>query len=286
MKALLLYSHASGHRKVKESIEFVKEKLSAVFDVLDVICTVSKEDAFALEKEAGEKYDVLLISGGDGTFNNAINAVMESDKRPILGYLNFGTIGDVGKIFGIKGGLKEAVEIIASGHYAPFDIGKVTSKEASMYFAYSATFGAYSDIAYKVDRHRKRRLGKLAYYEEAVSQAFKKQVHAYKYKGNKELVGECPFGMALLGTHIGGFKVNPHAVMDDGKMEIYLTDAGLFNGLIHYAGQGKKPTDITDRCQIELEEDLAWCLDGEVGPRGSAKIEIVPKPLQIYCQEK
>lgn len=286
MKALLLYSHASGHRKVKESIALVKDGLKDVFETLDVICTVSKQDAFELEKKAGEKYDVLLISGGDGTFNNAINAVMENEKRPILGYLNFGTIGDVGKTFGIKGGLKGAVDIIAKGNYSYFDVGKVTSKDSSMYFAYSATFGAYSDIAYKVDRKKKRRLGKIAYYGQAVSEALKPQTHVYKYKGNIESSGDTPFVMALLGTHIGGFKVNPNAVFDDGKAEIYLTESGLFNGLIHYAGLGKKPSDVTKECVFEMEEDLPWCLDGEIGPSGSVKIEIVSKPLRIFCLDK
>src|SRR5574344_2686346 len=174
MKALLLYSHSSGHKDFERQIQKIRRSLSTTFDVLDVVCTFSADEAARLEKEAGERYDVLLIAGGDGTFNNAVNNLMKARKTPVLGYLNFGTIGDVGKNFGIQGGLRNALKIIKDGHIEAFDVGEANGS----YFAYTCAIGHYSDIAYATPRREKRRHGRLAYYWAAANQAFeKKKVH-------------------------------------------------------------------------------------------------------------
>ena len=44
--------------------------------------------------EKGSNYDAIIFSGGDGTVNDVVNAVMKLDKQPILGYLPSGTCND------------------------------------------------------------------------------------------------------------------------------------------------------------------------------------------------
>ena len=160
MKALLIYSHNTGatRRGFSNKLDYVKERLSSVFETLDSVCTLSKE----------------VIVGGDGTFNNALTAIMGLEKRPTIGYLNFGTLGDVGKAFGLKNDYKKDVEIIVDQNAMDYDVGKVLSSNNTYYFAYTCCIGAYSDIPYSVERKRKRKVGKLAYYEKAVGEAFKK----------------------------------------------------------------------------------------------------------------
>src|SRR5574344_2646749 len=205
MKALLLYSHSSGHKDFERQIQKIRRSLSTTFDVLDVVCTFSADEAARLEKEAGERYDVLLIAGGDGTFNNAVNNLMKVNKTPVLGYLNFGTIGDVGRNFGIYGGLARALAIIKEGHVEAFDVGEANG----VYFAYTCAIGRYSDIAYATPRNKKRRQGRLAYYAEATKQAFQPKLIHYEVEAEgKKIVGESAFVMVLNGKNMGGFRVN------------------------------------------------------------------------------
>lgn len=286
MKALLIYSRDSGHRQVDKSIAFLKKRLSRIFEVLDIAYTQSKEEAYEKELHAGENYDVLLVCGGDGTINNAINALMNAEKRPILGFLNFGTMGDFGKSFGIKGNLKKQAKVIEKGNVAEFDVGKLVTKDQSVYFGYCTGFGAFTEIAYEVGRDKKKRFGKLAYYWKALADSFgTKPVH-YRYQGNREVERDSPFLMCLLGNYIGGLKINPLGKVDDGQGEMFLIDKGSFNGLLNAVHKRKRPDDIVGKCAVDLADDVVWFIDGEEGPKGPAQIEIVSKPLRIFGVKK
>jgi diacylglycerol kinase (ATP) len=282
MKALLLYSHVSGHKDFSRQIQKVRKELAPVFSTLDVVCTFSSYEASRLEQEAGDKYDALLIAGGDGTFNNAVNNLMKARKTPVLGYLNFGTIGDVGKNFGIHGSLANALKIIKAGHIESFDVGEASGS----YFAYTCAIGRYSDIAYATPRHEKRRHGRLAYYWSAANEAFsKKKVHYKVEADGKTYEGTTGFLMVLNGRNMGGFAVNKSSSIKDGKMELFIADEGPFNGLTHYLFHHKVHVISSSAFSLETSEEGPWCLDGEKGPVGQLKVLCHPQALRIYSKK-
>jgi diacylglycerol kinase (ATP) len=283
MKALLLYSHTSGHKDFSSQIAYVKKHLEPLFDALTIVCTLSKEEAGRLEEEACDGgYDVLIIVGGDGTFNNAVNHLMAHAVRPILGYLNFGTIGDVGRNFGITSSFKKAVELIERGHIESFDVGDINGR----YFAYTCAIGRYSDIAYITTRQKKRSAGRSAYYAEATKQAFQPKIVNYRVEANGiSYAGSTPFLMVLNGRYMGGFSVNSHGKIDDGKMELFLTAPGAFNGLGHYLLHSKVQIISASSFVIEHSEDTPWCLDGEKGPSGRAIVTTHPAALRIFSKK-
>ena len=281
MKALLLYSHTSGHKNFSRQLAKVKTSLSSAFERLDIVCTFSSAEAARYEKEAGERYDVLLIAGGDGTFNNAVNNLMNVRKTPILGYLNFGTIGDVGRNFGIYGGLARALAIIKEGHVEAFDVGEANG----VYFAYTCAIGRYSDIAYATPRQEKRRHGRLAYYVVATRQAFQPKLIHYEVEvDGKKIEGESAFVMVLNGVNMGGFRVNGNGKINDGKMELFIADKGPFNGLTHYVSHRKLTVISSSKFLIKTSEKGPWCLDGEKGPEGQILIINHPKALRIFSK--
>ena len=290
MKALLIYSHNTGASKrgFSNRLQYVKERLLTVFEELDAVCTLSKEETRRLIADKGSSYDSLIVVGGDGTFNNALTAIMGLEKRPTIGYLNFGTLGDVGKAFGLKNDYKNDVEIILEQNAMDYDVGKVSSDNNIYYFAYTCCIGAYSDIPYSVERKRKRKVGKLAYYEKAVGEAFKKKLIPYKLtrEGETAIEGESPFLMIMNGTHMAGFKVNGQCVYDDGQFELYLTDKGLLNGLLHYIPLKNIKPLIIKECQIEAPATDFWCLDGEKGPSGKVKIEVCKKAIKVFTKSR
>ncbi len=281
MKALLLYSHTSGHKNFSRQLAKVKTSLSSAFERLDIVCTFSSAEATRYEKEAGERYDVLLIAGGDGTFNNAVNNLMNVRKTPILGYLNFGTIGDVGRNFGIYGGLARALAIIKEGHVEAFDVGEANG----VYFAYTCAIGRYSDIAYVTPRQEKRRHGRLAYYAAATRQAFQPKLIHYEVEAEgKKIEGDSAFVMVLNGKNMGGFRVNGKSRINDGKMELFIAAKGPFNGLTHYVSHRKLTVISSDRFLVKTSEAGPWCLDGEKGPEGQILIVNHPKALRIFSK--
>ena len=73
MKALLLYSRQAGRKDFARRIPVLRRTLAKTFEVLDIVCTFSMMEASRLEEKACGVYDALIIVGGDGTFNNAVN---------------------------------------------------------------------------------------------------------------------------------------------------------------------------------------------------------------------
>lgn len=282
-KALFLYHEDSGKRKREAQLSFIKDRLSSIFE-LDCISPKDKEEARDAAKKACGVYYALIVMGGDGTFQNIVSALANEEDAPILGYINGGTMGDVGRSFGITRSTKKAISIIEKGCITPFDIMKI----GDSYCCYMAAVGAFSDIAYITQREKKARFGKMAYYLKATQEAFeKKTIEGTITTSKGSFDFKTPFLLLLSGKKVGGFLVNPKGDFSDGKIEVFLSDPGLFNGLPHYLFKDSKLNRfVTDSLKVSLKEELPWCLDGEVGPNGSLEIQVLPRHLRIFCDEK
>ena len=282
--ALLLFSNQSGHGQFAAHEDAIVSALHRTFDEVDVVFTASAEEGQKRAKEACGEYHSLIIVGGDGTFHNILNAVAEEKDIPIIGYINNGTIGDIGRNFGVTGSYKKALKIIAGQHVMKADICKTGDR----YFAYVAAVGSFADIAYKAPRNRKQRLGKIAYYNMAVEQAFKKsKLNTTVYVDGVLYKKEVPFLMALNGRNIGGFAINKMGSMFDGKMELFLSNPGPFNGLLPYFFRRKKVVCLQgEHFHIKTDSDMAWCLDGEKGPVGELDIILKKGLIRVYVDPK
>lgn len=277
-----MYSHQSGCHNFPKYIPFIKERLMGRFDRVDFRCSLSIVDAKDIAIESSQKYDVLVICGGDGTFNNIINAIAPLKRKPILGYLNFGTIGDIGRNFGISKNLNKALDIIANGDIVDFDVGEINGK----YFAYVCTIGRYSDIAYLTPRRKKRVLGKVAYYNAAIKELRnKKVVHATIEADDGHYEFDTPFILLLNGMNIGGFKVNRYCSINDGKMELFLAKKDFSNGLLPILINRNRVVLQAHEFFIHTDEEMSWCLDGEEGPKGDIHILTHEKMFKIFAKK-
>ena len=283
-KALLLYGDRSGHGQMLHHHQEILEGLKKAFEVVDEAKTTTSEEGRRLAKEACGVYDALIIAGGDGTFFNAINALAKEENPPILGYINNGTIGDVGRNFGVGGSYRKALKIIQEGNVVPFDICQAND----VYFAYTASIGAYADIPYRTPRNRKKRFGRLSYYLLAFKTLFKRvRLHAIVETETETYEQDVPFLLLMNGRNIGGFRVNKAGNIYDGQFEIYLAKTGLFNGLLQYFFALRKVKRI--RCKkatIRVEFPDCWDLDGEAGPIGELQVNILPAHLKVFADKK
>ena len=283
-KALFLYSSLTGHGAILKKLPYVKRRLSGLFDVLNCLDCESGEALVEAARSSVGNYDVLVFAGGDGTFNGVAGALAKEENPPVLGYISAGTLGDVGRNFGIPRSIRKSIDVIEGGELQNFDLGKVNDS----YFVYMTAIGAYSDIAYEAKRREKKRIGRFAYYRMAVARAFKKtRIKARVTVNGEAKEGVYPFLMVLNGRKVGGFHVNKKSAIDDGKMELFLTKNGIFNGLLHYLGRKTAmKCAFSGSIRVETESDMPWCLDGEKGPVGNAVISIEKTHLSVYCRKK
>ena len=284
-KALFLYSDATGRGQVNKKLDYVLATLREVFSTLDVHKTASMEEGMELAQKACGVYDALIFSGGDGTFHHIINALAGHENIPILGYLNGGTIGDIGPNFGINRNLKRSLRIIKDGCTCGFDLGKI----GDTYFAYVAAIGAYADIPYVTKRIHKKRLGRIAYYFRAIGDAFRlKAIPVHIEADGRVYDLKVPFLLCLNGKNVGGFRVNTSSSrMHDGVFELYLTKPGLFNGLLHYLFFKTRTIKLRAASfDIQIDYPLPWDLDGEAAMEGSVHIDAVESNMRIFCAKK
>lgn len=255
-------------------------ELATRFDEFDVFHSLTPEDGRAAAKGACGKYDVLIVVGGDGTFHNIINAIAEEDNPPDIALFNNGTLADSGYNFGIDGSYQKAIKVIKEGSPKPVDLFKV----GPTYCMFMAAIGAYSDISYKTKRGLKKDFGKLAYYGEATKEAFKD----YRIRGKLVADGvvmelDTPFLLFMNGKRIAGFNINKNALLSDGKIECFITERGMFNGLMNYFGKADKIEPISAKSfKVSTDSDMPWCLDGEEGEVGDIEIEVISNRLRFY----
>jgi len=281
----LTYSHSTGAKDVNSIINHAKEALNGLFERLDTLCTLSEGDARRIWKEAAQNYDAIIVGGGDGTFSLAIDAIMRCDKKPALGYLPLGTLGDAAR--NLRGALKirKNPQKAIGLEINEIDVPRITTEHGDRYFLYSATFGTYSDVAYLATRKFKKKWGRWSYYFLSLKEAFKSQyvLGLWKTDHNAFMPVKTPFVLCLNGEFMGGFKINGGSRLDDGRMELYLPKRRFMGGLLEFLPfKTIKPISFS-AAEFHIDAGEAWCVDGEKMPGKSAEIELFPHAIRYLA---
>lgn len=256
---------------------------NCLIDVIDVFCKKEYEvriyltqgvgDAARVVKEEGEKYDVIVCAGGDGTLGNTVTGFMECGLNRPLGYIPCGSTNDYARSLEIPKEAIEAAEQLVAAVPFSVDVGELNKN----YFVYVAAFGIFSDTSYATPQNMKNILGHAAY----VLQGMKSLVNVPTYNlkiefNNQTYTGEFMFGMISNSVSVGGYKsLTSHGVeFDDGLFEGVLIRKiqnladlqRIINSLL--LGNTNETNMVafrTNRVVIESEEPIAWTLDGEYG---------------------
>src|SRR5699024_1620371 len=110
-KVKLLYNPKAGDKKISLKLDLIFEKYQnagylvepfRLGDSLDLDIAFSKID----------EYDHVLIAGGDGTIDIAVNYMKKNDINLPVGILPTGTANDFAKVIGMPLNLNDALDKI------------------------------------------------------------------------------------------------------------------------------------------------------------------------------
>ncbi len=104
-----------------------------------------------------QQVDLVIIGGGDGTVNAAVEGLLDTDLP--LGILPLGTANNLARTLNIPSSLPQACQIIAGGKVKPIDLGWVNGK----YFFNIASLGLSAEVNRRVSKRLKRHWGVFAY---------------------------------------------------------------------------------------------------------------------------
>ena len=127
--------------------------------LVKVFLTEGRGDATRAAAELGGAYDLVVCAGGDGTFNEMVSGLMQLPECPEVGYLPNGSTNDFAASLHIPATPLKAAESIVNGHPFYLDVGRHNDR----YFAYVASFGAFTRSSYSVPQATKNALGHFAY---------------------------------------------------------------------------------------------------------------------------
>lgn len=166
-KILYIVNASAGRQNVQQTLEKIIGKivLKQIANVNDVFYTKQRNDAFDKAKSLCKgEYDYVVVCGGDGTVNEAIGGMIESQSNIPMAILATGTVNDFATALHLPKTADKFVSMLEKGITKAVDIGKI----GDMYFANVVAGGTFSDISFRVPKSNKAKLGPLAYYIEGI----------------------------------------------------------------------------------------------------------------------
>lgn len=280
----------------------IKNKLLDIIDIMikegyhvQVHTTQEREDATKVVREQAKYYDLVVCSGGDGTLDEAVTGMMQSEVRTPLGYIPPGSTNDFANSLEIPKDMIQAAKTAVLGVPFSCDVGEFNGD----YFIYVAAFGIFTDVSYATSQELKNALGHVAYILEGAKRLYTIKTYHMRveYDGN-EIEGDFLLGMITNSTSVGGFKnmTGKDVKLDDGMFEVTLIHKPKniieLNTIIASLTNLKDETDLIDSFRAESvkfysEEEIPWTLDGEFGgDHKEVQIKDHCKAVDIMINEK
>lgn len=281
-RMLIIVNPNSGKAKMKTNLLDVCEIFSKGGYDITVYPTKCRNDATErAAKIKQDEFDIVVVSGGDGTLNEVITGLMQTGVKVTLGYIPAGTLNEWSSGLKISRNITEAAKDIVDGKVITLDIGKFADK----YFSYTASFGAFTEASYSAPQSVKNVLGQAAYFFEGIKSIGNiKSIHLRFLFDGKELEGDYLFGAVSNSFSLGGvLRFNESVVkLNDGAFELVLIKKPKNLAVLQNILDGLLKKDF-NREGIEFfhaneitvigGKDVSWTLDGEYSP-GSEEVTI------------
>lgn len=237
--------------------------------------TQSQGDGEKRVRDRADDYSIVVCSGGDGTLDEVVSGMMNSEFKVPIGYVPAGSTNDYAKSLKIPSVMTKAAQIVVNGNDFLSDVGTMNDK----YFVYCAAFGIFTDVSYSTDQSLKNALGHAAYILQSVKELQDIKTYHMKitYGNGTVLEDEFIYGMVTNSIQVGGIQniTGKNVKLDDGEFEVTLVRKpkslidlpNLVGALLD-----SKILSSNDLINIKLrnitfESDIpvAWTRDGEYG---------------------
>lgn len=272
-KMLFVFNPHSGKGQIRQHLVTILDTFVKSGYEVTVHPTQARNDAYEKISARCGDFDAVVCSGGDGTLNETIKALMAEKKNIPLGYIPSGTMNDFASSLGIPKDMPEAAARIAQGELVTVDTGSFNGE----YFTYIAAFGAFTDVSYETSQQMKNMFGSLAYIMEGMKRLnTARSYHVSVTHDGETIEDDFIFGMTSNSTSVGGFKGlgGTEVLLDDGVFEVFLIRFPknlaefqmTINALLKRELDAKYFISFkTGHVEFHSDGDLPWTLDGEFG---------------------
>ena len=293
------------HGKLRR-IEKLKRSILRVFghdfNVRFYITTNELRSRVLVQSLIEEGLDFLIIAGGDGSINEAVNGYMDVPKskreKMVLGVLPVGTGNDFARSLGVSKDIHLLHSLIEAKSVMELDVcrmyyGGLNNQSESRYFINIADIGIGGDAIEKV-RASSKILGSNLTYVKAIILSFltyKKRsisVRSPDFNWNGKILSLCMANGKYFGS---GMCIAPDAQLSNGWIElVILGDVSLWDYVrnIFRIRRGikinHKEATYTSVRQLTIETNgipFSIDMDGEFVGHTPLEVEILPRKIKF-----
>ena len=284
---MVIINPTSGGEQALNYKEKIENKAKEYFEVVETRITEKALDATHFAEEAAkEKYEAVIVFGGDGTVNEVVSGIAEKEYIPKLGIIPGGTGNLITKLVQIDQDIDKAIESLDFNLTNKIDIGKANDH----YFGYIFSVGSLPEAIHNVEIEDKTKFGMFAYAINTVKSVIRDEVFNIKVETeNGKYVGDASQVLVLLSNYFSDKKI-----FDENKVGyaniLILKDASIFSKLslipdllkgdvvendsIEYI----KAKTIKISSDIEIESDI----DGDQSDDLPVEIKVLGNHIEIY----
>ncbi len=291
-KTYLIYNPMSGKQNFTDSLNYVIERLkNNGHDVFPLPTSYMGHATELARKACEEQADMVVIVGGDGTFNEVVNGLMDFEKRPVIGYIPAGTCCDIGHTLGLKKNIKQALNVMLNN--TPVDMDIVKSNDR--YFCYVSGNGAFIDISYVTDSKLKKKIGYFAYLFKGAEELLTIPKMRMKVKHDHgEFRGKFSLMLIINSKRVAGINMIYRPKLDDGEVDVVLyRNIFPFNWFLYFVSFLLPfwSTPLikrfkTSTLKVVTNTRSRWNVDGESGGIGNQDIKVCQQAISIIIPKK
>jgi len=283
-RLLIIFNPAAGLRR-RQRLEAVLRRLQAQGCAVEVFETTGPGDAERFAAAADpERYDALVVAGGDGTVNEAVNGL--GDARLPLAILPLGTANVLAAEIGLALDPDSIAAAIARGEPQPITLGAANGRR----FILMAGAGFDAHVVATVRTPVKRWLGKGAYVLAMLQQLWSYGFPRYRVAidGATHTAGSVLVANARF--YGGRFVAAPAADLQSPTFQVCLFErsgrlAAIGYALALFTGQLPRLASYrmlsAERLQIDGPPGEPVQADGDVIATLPARIEALPAALAL-----
>ena len=283
-KTAIIFNPTAG----SEQAERWRDRVELIAHGCAVFSTSSPGEAETLARRAVEEgFEKIVAAGGDGTVNEVVNGLAETNA--MLGLLPLGTVNVFAMELGLPANnLELCWDIIQAGNMRLVDLPSANGK----YFVQLAGVGLDAQVVKETSLAFKRSFGPLSYLISAAQIAAREPPRLFIESENAS-VREGSFVLIGNGRHYGGpFPFFKHAILDDGLLDVVVFKSLGYLEIIKYLQDVVFSSDIrvpqveyfqTRRLRITSDEDVPVELDGELVGNCPVAFQIRDRALRVLA---
>jgi len=244
---LLIVNPRSNNGATGRAFASMRPVIERALGPVDVATTCEPGDGIRLARQGAESgYDLIVAVGGDGTFHEVVNGVMQAKVaspatqpcKTQLGLIAQGTGGDFRKSVGLNHRLDSYLESIARGRTRMLDVGILHASGMSPSYFVNILSAGMGGLVDRFIPHTSRALGgSVAYF----AASLKALMHANPSSIRCVVTRDGETTEQVIRSYMiaicngryfgGGMHIAPMATTDDGVFELVALGATSKSGL-------------------------------------------------------